>query len=293
MPDDLRLLLVAPQIFGRLDGQFNSLIERQGEPSGISIHGFTARKFEPGFSMNNERSESYLYLDDSYPRLLLHVGRAEKTIWLNKDNEIAPGEWPVQDVDLASIDELDDIDVKLRNPTLQQCVNWWDEWDLPENIRRHVKTVAKAAYDLAILLRREGIPVDPILTHRGGLMHDIDKIETLNQVMGHGEMGGDFFDEQGYPELAEIVRGHIMHTILDANAEDRGWETNLVYFCDKLVEGDRLVPFNYRLDQLKIRYPYYRPAMEEAEPYVWDMSDKICAILSIPDHNHLIKKLIS
>ena len=174
---------------------------------------------------------------------------------------------------------------------MRQCQTWWDEWDLPENIRRHVRKVAVSAYILAVLLRREGVDVDPILAHRGGLMHDIDKIETLNQVMGHGEMGGDFFEEQGYPELAEIVRGHIMHTVLNTPPEQRKWEDNLVYFCDKLVEGDRLVPFNYRLNQLKVRYPHYRGPMEKAEPYIWALSDKICSILSLPDHEALIQKI--
>jgi hypothetical protein len=33
--------------------------------------------------------------------------------------------------------------------------------------------------------------------------------------------------------------------------------------------------------------------MEKAEPYIWAMSDKICSILSIPDHDHLIEKLMT
>lgn len=291
MPDNPRLVLVSSSVFGKAIEIFKPRVTNMSVPAEFKVNNLTLRDIGTDLEGDITVSQPYFYLDESYPQIVTQLGRAAKTIWLNEDGEIAPGEWPVQDVDITSLEALGNLGASLRNPTLDQCRTWWDEWDLPENIRRHVKKVAQSAYVLAVLLRREGIEVDPILTHRGGLMHDIDKIETLNQVMGHGEMGGDFFDEQGYPELAEIVRGHIMHTILKVRPEERRWEDSLVYFCDKLVEGDRLVPFNYRLDQLKIRYPHYRGPMEAAEPYIWALSDKICSILSLSSHEHLIRKV--
>ena len=66
------------------------------------------------------------------------------------------------------------------------------------------------------------------------------------------------------------------------------WEDRLVFFCDKLVEQDRIVPFDVRLRALQARYPGFREVMAQAEPYVWALSDQICSILSIPSHENLI-----
>jgi hypothetical protein len=74
-------------------------------------------------------------------------------------------------------------------------------------------------------------------------------------------------------------------------AQDWGWEVKLVFFCDKLVEGNELVTFDQRLDALKIRYPYYVEKMERAESAIWDMSAEICEILDIPSHAELVELL--
>ena len=69
-------------------------------------------------------------------------------------------------------------------------------------------------------------------------------------VNSHGQVGASFIEAQGYPEIAEIVRGHILHTILDPKSDDRPWEVKLVYFCDKLTEGDRIVTLEERFTAL-------------------------------------------
>jgi hypothetical protein len=40
------------------------------------------------------------------------------------------------------------------------------------------------------------------------------------------------------------------------------------------------------------RYPAFEGVMRQAEPYVRDLNDPICSILSIPDHQNLINVLI-
>jgi putative hydrolase of the HAD superfamily len=158
-------------------------------------------------------------------------------------------------------------------------------------VRAHSAVVARSAYVLAVMMRNRGISVDPMLTHRGGLLHDIDKIATLKMDGAHGRVGAEFLDAQGYPRLAEILREHIMTRLMRPEAQDWGWEVKLVFFCDKLVEGNELVTFDQRLDALKIRYPYYVEKMERAESAIWDMSAEICEILDIPSHAELVELL--
>ena len=231
------------------------------------------------------------YLGAEYKDIQAFTKVGWRTIWFNKAGKLLPDRIPVHDGEVRTLDALEGIPDLMAKPTLSQCLSWWDEWSLPENIRQHALTVARCAYILAVMMADRGINLDPILAHRGGMLHDLDKIETLHGAEPHGEPGAVFVEGKGYRELADIVRGHILHTILDPQSNHRSWENKLVFFCDKLVEGDQIVPFNERLNALKKRYPLYRETMEKAESAVWDLSDQICTILSIPDHDALVSIL--
>ena len=227
-------------------------------------------------------------VEENYEKLLDWDGASYRTIWINRNNTIPATEFPSHDYELERISQLEEIHHIGQSPSLSQCLNWWKEWDLPANVQRHVIKVAWAAYALAVMLRDKGINVNPILTHRGGLLHDLDKIKTLKLVNSHGNIGASFLVSQGFPAVAEIVRGHILHTILDPASDSRPWEVKLVYFCDKLAEGDRIVPLEERFSALGKRYPEYMKKMSRAKVHVWGLNNEICSILSIPDNDHLV-----
>ncbi len=231
------------------------------------------------------------FICEDYAQCELFSKEGIKMVWVNKGGEILPDVSPVHDVELRSLSELTDLPKMLNRPTLAQCVDWWDEWDLPKNIRQHVQMVSRAAYVLAVLMRNLGYAVDPILTHRGGLLHDLDKIKTLRISGAHGEMGAEFLEDQGYPQVAEIVREHNLSSILGPEFDRRPWENKLVFFCDKLVEGERIVPFGERVAALNRRYPAYRPLIEKTEEPVWQFSEQVCSILSLTNHQALIDLL--
>jgi hypothetical protein len=232
-----------------------------------------------------------VYLDADIARLRTFAHNGWRTLWFNPTGQIAPDFVPAHDGELATMGDLWEIPALLMKPTLKTCVDWMDVWALPENIRCHVRLVARLAYGLGVLLRRTGEPVDPILAHRGGLLHDLDKLHTLDGTQRHGGMAAAFLREQGQTDLAEIVRGHILGSVLEDQTDLRTWEARLVFFCDKLVEQDRIVPFDERITALKARYPGFRGIMDQAEPYVWALNDHICSKLSIPNHENLISFL--
>jgi hypothetical protein len=233
-----------------------------------------------------------IYLDDQYARLKPLADRGWRTLWYNPGCEIAPDPVPVHDGELNTLDTLDQVPALLAKPTLSQCYAWLDAWTVPENIRQHAELVAWMSYVLGVLLRGQGIQLDPILAHRGGLLHDLDKLHTLNPSLSHGEVGAAFLSQQGHRDLAQIVAGHVLRTGLQPETEQSSWETRLVFFSDKLAEEDRIVPFDVRLRALKERYPGFRGVMDRAVPYVWGLSAEICSILSIPSHERLINMLL-
>ncbi|MCB2202439.1 HD domain-containing protein [bacterium] len=283
MWDDIHLILTTDAIYDRFRAE-TQLTDNVLRFDGLEI--------APRDSHRHFQRSVVAYLDEDYKRLVDWRDQAAKTIWFNPDYELAPWEEPVHDAELADILELERINQHLNHPTVAECVAWWDAWELPENIRRHVRQVAWGAYTLAVLLRRVGVQVNPILTHRGGLMHDLDKIKTLDKGHQHGRVGADFLEGEGFPSLASIVRGHNLDSILRPGAEARPWEINLVFFCDKLVEGDTFVTLDERFAALNQRYPSFMKLMAPSKARVMAMSDRICDYLSIPSHEQLVEMLI-
>lgn len=233
----------------------------------------------------------FVYLDDDCSKLKDWSDLAIKTTWFNQNGDWVRDIFPVQDAEICRVEDVTHLVELLQKPTLSQCLDWWDTWDFPENLRAHSMTVGRIAYLLAVWMRKRGIVLDPILAHRGGLVHDLDKITTLHITGAHGQMGAAFIKEQGYSQLAEITRAHIMSTILEPGFCRLPWELRLVYFADKLVEGDALVPFSERLSHLYERYPQYQAMMMKSEKPVWRLSDDICAIIGLHDHQALIERL--
>jgi hypothetical protein len=253
---------------------------------GVPAAGFSVFDSLPGGGQ-----AARIYLDDRYSALKPLAQRGWRTLWYNPGNAIAPDLVPVQDGELYTLEGLDQVPALLAKPSLSTCYDWLDAWNVPENIRRHSRLVAWMAYALGVMLRGHGIQLDPILAHRGGLLHDLDKLHTLDHAQPHGEMGAAYLSHQGHPDLALIVSGHVMRTALQVDHASPSWERRLVFFCDKLAEEDRIVPFDVRLRALKERYPGFIGVMDRAAPYVWGLSDEICSILSIPSHENLINKL--
>jgi putative nucleotidyltransferase with HDIG domain len=292
MPVDLQLWLTSRALFRQASYKLMGsappkyLKELVDFESGLSLH--LAEGLAPP-----PNPDAAAFLDSNYFLLNEAAGLGWRTVWFNTKGAFAPEAMPIQDADLDDLQRLTEIGLALAaKPSLAQCLAWWEDWEVPGNIRAHSQMVARSAYILAALMRRQGVEVDPILAYRGGLLHDIDKIQTLHQSGAHGQQGADFLEEQGYPALAEIVREHIMSTILHPDADERPWEVKLVYYCDKLVEDETLVPFDQRLSALFARYPQYRETMGRAAEPVRRLGDQICSILSIPGHEKLISNLI-
>lgn len=229
-------------------------------------------------------------LADQYEVLRVCAAQGYRAVWYNPLMDFAPGKVPIHEGEVTSFEELRDIPALLAKPTLTTCTQWLDEWQVPENIRRHASLVAWMAYVLGVLLWRAEVKLDPILAHRGGLLHDLDKLHTLDPSKPHGALGAAFVRNQGHADLAEIISGHVMRAGL--TDEQLSWENKLVFFCDKLAEQDRIVPFDVRLGALKARYPQFEGVMRRAEPYIRDLNDQICSILSISEHRSLIKLLL-
>lgn len=145
---------------------------------------------------------------------------------------------------------------------------------VPDNVVRHSLAVAAVAEHLAQRLREGGFPVDPLLAHRGGLLHDLDKLSS-EKPADHGMKTGQILRDRGWPELAAIAERHALL------AQPRTWEEKLVHYADKIVDEDRVVCLAERLETLKRRYPAHRKEIERAVPFLLALQTEIAQALGL------------
>ena len=132
--------------------------------------------------------------------------------------------------------------------------------------------VAKLGVFLAQRLREKGVAVDVKLVDRACLLHDILRVcdfmesdyGTFEQRIPeqkkakwqqlrarykgtpHEYAAHDIL-KQKYPALALVIRKHRYMSLLDENENPKTWEEKLVYYADKRVMHDKIVPLKKRL----------------------------------------------
>ncbi|MBI3840347.1 MAG: HDIG domain-containing protein [Thaumarchaeota archaeon] len=117
---------------------------------------------------------------------------------------------------------------------------------------RHCKTVAKVSMILAEELKRRGKKVDSGAILAGALLHDIGRTRT--QTVRHGVEGSEILKDEGVDQdVLLIVRRHVGAGISPEEAKALGFpdlgyvprttEEAVVCFADKMVDADRVRPF--------------------------------------------------
>jgi putative nucleotidyltransferase with HDIG domain len=151
--------------------------------------------------------------------------------------------------------------------------------ETPPNLLAHVQLVAAAAYTLAVWLRRKGETVNPVLTHRGGLLHDLAKMASVRRAgesagLDHAAEAAELLNAYDQPELAEIANRHMPYQDHAYPRRPITWEQKLVHVADKLAESAKLVSLEERFQALKGRYPQYALQIEESRPLSPSCSSK-------------------
>ncbi len=218
-----------------------------------------------------------------------------RAIWYNARYQSPPGAFPLHDAEIHHMGDLPRALARLRLPDVPTCLVWLENAGVPFNVILHLQLVSVISYHLALWLAEKGETVDPILTHRGGLLHDIAKIESIRltetqgKYVDHAELARDRLLERGQPELAEIALRHMLYQSDHDPRKPQTWEQRLVHFADKLAEGGAVVSIARRAEALKTRYPQSVPEIDAAQPFLVALQDEICGILSITPEEMISK----
>ncbi len=202
-----------------------------------------------------------------------------KAIWYNPEMRACPGLNPFHQAELATMQELPAIFERESLPDPQTCYLWCLEQGFNYHLWQHVQLVAALAYQMSAWLRKKGENVNPIMAHRGALLHDLGKLtaKRIQTKANHAEVAASLLRERQQPELAEIARRHIIYSILDAENAPRSWEEKLVYFADKLAEEARLVEVEERLAGLQKRHHLEASQIEQVRQPIMAMKEEIAA----------------
>jgi putative nucleotidyltransferase with HDIG domain len=115
-------------------------------------------------------------------------------------------------------------------PTEYEAKKLWEKYRLPEEKRRHVKLVAEVALYFA-----KKIKVNKKLLLAAALLHDIDKAVSSEN---HPDAAVRILRQEGYGGVADLVKTHPLHAILDPAIAPKTWEEKLLYLADKMVKYD-------------------------------------------------------
>lgn len=201
-----------------------------------------------------------------------------RAVWLNPQKDPCPLVHPWHDLELRALEALQ-TPLRFPLPDLPECLEILRAYRVPENVVRHSVVVAGVAHFLSEKLRERGGSLAPLLAHRGGLLHDLDKIESARENLPHGLPAAERLAKLGYQALGEIARAHVVRP----DRLPRTWEEKLVFYADKVVEEDEVVGLEGRLSALRARYPEFAGEIQASEPFLRTLEDGLLFALGLSE----------
>ena len=233
---------------------------------------------EPAELPTIEKKDDLVLVSPDYGWIQWAKGKGFRAVWLNPQGLSCPSVHPLHDQEIRDPRELQ-TPLEFKLPDLAEALEILKREGVPENVVRHSLAVAGVAFFLAEKLREKGIDVDPLRVHRGGLLHDLDKISSLSEGGDHGERAAQILAELGYPKLGEIARAHVLRP----GRFPRNWPEKIVFLADKLVEGEEVVGLEARLSALKERYPQFQAEISAGEAFVRTLENQVLTVLGLTE----------
>jgi len=143
--------------------------------------------------------------------------------------------------------------VALRNiPDEPVCRQLMDAHAMLPNIVEHSYRVCQVANFIGKALSRSEDGLNPLLIEAAALLHDITKTQSLKTKENHAETGANLLEEMGYPQVAEVVRGHVRLAAGTGLSPIR--EVHIINYADKRVRHATVVSLEERFVDLVERY---------------------------------------
>ena len=171
----------------------------------------------------------------------------------------------------------------MKLPTRNQCLAYFDQYHVPDNIKRHCLYVERVAVFLAKQLneknlnKNHNININLELVSCAALMHDLFKVVVIDELkanehyhpepysedeistwkklrekylgMYESEVAYEIFKDE-FPKLALTVKN-----ASDPANSNKNWTELIVHYADWRITGEKIIILEKRLEYLKERYP--------------------------------------
>jgi len=190
--------------------------------------------------------------------------------------------------------------------TLNDIKDLYREYHVPLHIIHHMKKVAMVARFIAHSINQKegnGI-VDVEIVEKGGLLHDFLKICDLKEIdiealseeysgkvrdfwkkliedfkdVSHEQAEKKILLDRGEKELANLVSKSGYKALFEANPLDRPGtlEEKVLFYADKRVLHDQIVPLKKRLSDGAERYKSIGKQDQKEWPAIFQLEGEIC-----------------
>jgi molybdenum cofactor cytidylyltransferase len=137
-------------------------------------------------------------------------------------------------------------------PSNAECEAILARLQVPDDIQRHCRQVARTGCELTARLNREGMTLDMDLIGAAALLHDVARSRPF-----HAKVGGRFLRRLGYGCVAQVVECHMDYDFTAGAEPD---EAAILYLADKLTSREHAVSLTERFASALTRYGEGHPA---------------------------------
>jgi uncharacterized protein len=137
----------------------------------------------------------------------------------------------------------------------------------------HVKAVSLLAKQIALKIKSKGADIDVAFVEVAALLHDIGRSRTHG--ISHGVEGAAIMRKLGFEAYARVCERHIGAGLSRTEAKELGLpegdylpetlEEKVVAYADKLIEGDKVVPIDNTISDLKEKLGSGHPAISRVK----------------------------
>ncbi len=210
--------------------------------------------FRAGLQALDVPADRTVMVGDSYAADVLGARAAGlRAVWYNPRGGPCPSAHPAYDATVSDLRDLPAVLAAAFLPDATTCLAWLAQQGASADLTTHVRLVAAAAFRLAERLAAAGEDVDPLLAHRGGLLHDLAKASAAARGVSHELEAGRLLRERGQPALARIAERHPVWAPLTADLRPTTWEEKLVYYADRISGPTKIVSIEERLAEMLAR----------------------------------------
>lgn len=160
----------------------------------------------------------------------------------------------------------------------------WNTYNLPEYKRNHSRLVAMVSVWFAkrLMERMPKISINIALLEPSALLHDIDKVIPRENDEHHPDTGVRILKKEGLSDIADLVRTHPLHAILDQNIAPKTLEERILYLSDKMVKQDIItVDERFSLWRAKNLPKSALLVLDQAYPKVKALEWEICEQIGV------------